>query len=91
LFEPLPLALQRQLQGLCQHLVLRGEGVHLTDKSRLAERLGHTLRGRARLAPSEPELEAIAEYLSNNREVAQLVPTLLNELQPLLNAPSSSL
>ena len=87
LFEPHPLPLRARLKDLCQHLIILREAVHVTDKQRLTERLGRTLSDRARLRPSEQELEAIAEYLSANREVERQVPRLLQELQPLLEAP----
>lgn len=85
LFEPHPQQVQDRLRGLCQHLVLRREAVHATEKQHLVERLGHALRGRDRLCPSPQELEAIAEYLSTDQEVARQVPRLLEELRPLLD------
>lgn len=85
LFAPHPPEVQDRLRGLCRHLVLRREAVHLTEKQRLVERLGHALRGRERLCPSAQELEAIAEYLSTDQAVAHQVPRLLEELRPLLD------
>lgn len=77
----------QQLSSLCRHLLERGRAVHHTAKERFRERLGHALRGRRRLEPSADELEAIAQYLSQESRVARQVPTLLAELGPLFEKP----
>jgi len=76
------------LQKLCAHLSERGAKVHAPTKERFMERLGHTLRGRARLEPTDLELERIADYLSTDRHVEEQLPALLEELTRLTTKPS---
>ncbi len=82
-FFPLGILDRNLLRGLCAHLDRGGTFVHGTSRERFRERLGHTLRGRARLAPTREELEMISEYLAQQAQVADGIPLSLEELRPL--------
>jgi hypothetical protein len=71
------------LRGLCGHLEHLGIGVFGASHQRFHERLGRTLAGRARLAPTEQELTKIAGYLSQQDFVKPSLPSLLQRLKPL--------
>lgn len=88
-FSESPPEAREKLVWLCKHLLSGGRAVHHTTRERFRERLGNALRGRRRLEPSRDELEAIAQYLSQESEVAQQVPSLLKELAPLFEKSRS--
>lgn len=72
-----------QARHLCEHLYERGGDVFATSAERFSLRLGRTLASRPRLSPTTAELQIVSDYLSRCTDIAQHVPTLLDELAPL--------
>jgi hypothetical protein len=83
IFAPIDEATSRQLERLCAHLSNQGAGVHTTTSERFRARLRHTLQGRPRLAPTPRELEIISNYLCTFDTVADALPALMAQLEPL--------